>query len=88
MSTYSPGHLDALSDRVNTPESHILRLQSHQCHSVDRHRIEGHEIITGTVKTTGNGAHVLVPKDWRGAKVKIVRAERFSQAVRGGCSDP
>jgi putative transposon-encoded protein len=44
---------------------------------VDRNTIEAHAIITGTVKTTGNGAHVLVPKDWRGANVKIVRAERF-----------
>jgi len=40
---------------------------------MDRHEIEGHEVITGTVKATGNGAHVLVPKNWRGADVKIVR---------------
>ena len=40
---------------------------------MDRHEIEGHEVITGMVKATGNGAHVLVPKDWRGADVKIVR---------------
>ncbi len=36
-------------------------------------KIEGHEVIDGEVKPTGNGAHVLVPKDWRGADVKIVR---------------
>ncbi|MDR9381510.1 MAG: DUF2080 family transposase-associated protein [Natronomonas sp.] len=40
---------------------------------MDRHEIEGHEVIEGEVKATGNGAHVLVPKDWRGADVKIVR---------------
>jgi putative transposon-encoded protein len=38
-----------------------------------RHEIEGHAVIEGEVKATGNGAHVLVPKDWRGADVKIVR---------------
>ena len=40
---------------------------------MDRHEIEGHEVIDGEVKPTGNGAHVLVPKRWRGADVKIVR---------------
>ena len=40
---------------------------------MDRHEIEGHEVIEGEVKATGNGAHVLVPKDWRDADVKIVR---------------
>ncbi len=40
---------------------------------MDRHEIEGHEVIKGEVKATGNGAHVFVPKDWRGADVKIVR---------------
>ena len=40
---------------------------------MDRHKIEGHEVIEGEVKATGNGAHVLVPKGWRGADVKIVR---------------
>ena len=40
---------------------------------MDRHEIEGHEVIEGEVKQTGNGAHVLVPKDWRGADVKVVR---------------
>lgn len=39
----------------------------------DRFEINGHEVITGKVKPTGNSAHVLVPKDWRGADVKIVR---------------
>jgi|APHM01.1.fsa_nt_gi hypothetical protein len=39
----------------------------------DRHEIEGHELIEGKVKATGNGAHVLVPKAWRGTDVKIVR---------------
>ena len=40
---------------------------------MDWHEIEGHEVIEGEVKATGNGAHVLVPKRWRGADVKIVR---------------
>jgi len=40
---------------------------------VDRHEIEGHELIDGTAKATGNGAHVLGPKDWRGADVNVVR---------------
>jgi putative transposon-encoded protein len=40
---------------------------------MNRHEIEGHEVIDGEVKATGNGAHVFVPKDWRGADVKIVR---------------
>jgi putative transposon-encoded protein len=40
---------------------------------MDRHEVEGHEVIEGGVKPTGNGAHVLVPKRWRGADVKIVR---------------
>ena len=35
--------------------------------------IDGHEVIEADVKATGNGAHVLVPKRWRGADVKIVR---------------
>jgi putative transposon-encoded protein len=40
---------------------------------MDKHEIEGHEVIEGEVKATGNGAHVFAPKDWRGADVKIVR---------------
>lgn len=39
----------------------------------DRFEIEGHEVLDGEVKPTGNGAHVLVPRDWVGADVKIVR---------------
>ena len=39
---------------------------------MDRYEIEGHEVIDGTAKATGNGAHVLVPKRWRGADVKVV----------------
>lgn len=47
-----------------------------QCVNVlvtDRFEIAGHEVIEGEVKPTGNGAHVLVPKAWRSAHVKIVR---------------
>lgn len=39
----------------------------------DEFTIAGHEVIEGEVKPTGNGAHVLVPRDWLGADVKIVR---------------
>jgi putative transposon-encoded protein len=46
---------------------------------MDRHEIEGHEVIEGEVKATGNGAHVLVPKDWRGADVKIVRTTESNE---------
>ncbi|MFD1562506.1 DUF2080 family transposase-associated protein [Haloterrigena sp. H1] len=35
--------------------------------------INGHEVVDGDVKATGNGAHVYVPKRWRGADVKVVR---------------
>ena len=35
--------------------------------------INGHEAVDGNVKATGNGAHVYVPKRWRGADVKVVR---------------
>ncbi|CAJ53818.2 DUF2080 family transposase-associated protein [Haloquadratum walsbyi] len=38
-----------------------------------RHEIEDHEVIKGDIKATGNGAHVLVPKNWRDADVKNVR---------------
>ncbi len=40
---------------------------------MDRHETEGHEVIDGEATATDNGAHVFVPKDWRGANVKIVR---------------
>jgi putative transposon-encoded protein len=40
---------------------------------MDRYEIEGHEVIKGEAKATGNGAHVFVPKDWRGTDVKVVR---------------
>ncbi|ELY92776.1 hypothetical protein C483_07407 [Natrialba hulunbeirensis JCM 10989] len=40
---------------------------------MDRYEVEGHEVREAEVKPTGNGAHVLVPKRWRGATVKVVR---------------
>ena len=40
---------------------------------MDRYEVEGHEVHKSEVKPTGNGAHVLVPKRWRGATVKVVR---------------
>ncbi|WP_150123076.1 DUF2080 family transposase-associated protein [Haladaptatus sp. R4] len=30
-------------------------------------------MLDGTAKPSGNSAHVLVPKRWRGADVKVVR---------------
>lgn len=39
----------------------------------DRFEIHGHEVVEGNVTPVGNGAHVLVPKDWLGAEVKVVR---------------
>ena len=38
-----------------------------------RFTINGYEVVDGDVKATGNGAHVYVPKRWRGADVKVVR---------------
>lgn len=35
--------------------------------------INGEETIEKEAKPQGNGAHVIVPKDWIGAKVKITR---------------
>lgn len=40
---------------------------------MDTYQVEGHEVINGSVTATGNGAHVFVPKRWRGADVKVVR---------------
>ncbi|WP_137290366.1 DUF2080 family transposase-associated protein [Natronorubrum halophilum] len=40
---------------------------------MDRYEVEGHEVHEAEVKPTGNGAHVLVPKRWRGTTVKVVR---------------
>ncbi|CCC41870.1 DUF2080 family transposase-associated protein [Haloquadratum walsbyi] len=46
---------------------------------MDRHEIEDHEVIKGEIKATGNGAHVLVPKNWRDADVKNVQNVRTSE---------
>ncbi|QSG08148.1 DUF2080 family transposase-associated protein [Halapricum desulfuricans] len=35
--------------------------------------IRGEETIEKEVKPQGNGAHIIVPKDWIGAQVKITR---------------
>jgi len=40
---------------------------------MDRFEIEGDEVLEGTAKPSGNSAHVIVPKRWRGAEVKVVR---------------
>lgn len=41
--------------------------------------IHGEETIEKEVKPQGNGAHVIVPKDWIGAQVKITRITGPSQ---------
>ncbi len=35
--------------------------------------IKGEEVLDGTARPSGNSAHVIVPKRWRGADVKVVR---------------
>ena len=35
--------------------------------------LEGEEIIDRQAKEFGGSAHVTVPKDWRGADVKVIR---------------
>lgn len=41
--------------------------------SEDDFTITGHEVMSSEVTPHGNGAKVLVPKDWRGDSVKVVR---------------
>nr|WP_254525989.1 DUF2080 family transposase-associated protein [Natrinema caseinilyticum] len=45
---------------------------------MDRFEIEGEEVLDGTAKPSGNSAHVIVPKSWRGADVKVVRTSEPS----------
>ena len=40
---------------------------------MDRHEIEGYEVLDRDARAVGNGAHVYVPKSWIGADVKVVR---------------
>jgi len=40
---------------------------------IDKYEIEGEEVLEGTAKPSGNSAHAIVPKRWRGADVKVVR---------------
>jgi putative transposon-encoded protein len=42
--------------------------------SKDKFTISGYEVIEKTAKPHGNGARVLVPRDWSGEDVKIVKA--------------
>jgi len=42
---------------------------------MDTHKIEGEEVIERKVKSTGNGAHVYVPKEWLDSDVKVVRQQ-------------
>ncbi len=38
-------------------------------------RMEGYEVVEKTVKLSGNGAQVYVPKHWSNKKVKVVLIE-------------
>jgi hypothetical protein len=40
---------------------------------MDEFEITGHELIRRTATEHGNGAHVYVPKEWRGSQLAIVR---------------
>lgn len=48
----------------------------------ERFEIEGEEVLDGEVKSFENSAHVVVPKSWCGADVKIVRT---SPSGTGSC---
>ena len=37
------------------------------------YKLNGYEEIERKVSTIGNGAHVLVPRKWKDADVKIIR---------------
>lgn len=39
----------------------------------DTYNINGYEVKQGSVKPHGNGARVLVPRDWIGEDVKIIK---------------
>lgn len=39
--------------------------------------LSGYEEIERKVSTTGNGAHVLVPRKWEGVAVKVIRLDGF-----------
>lgn len=39
----------------------------------DTYKIEGYEVKENNVKPHGNGARVILPKDWVGEKAKIIR---------------
>jgi len=41
--------------------------------------IDGEEVLDGEVKPFGNSAHVIVPKRWRGADVKVVRTSKSTE---------
>lgn len=36
-------------------------------------KLMGREAITREVKETGNGAHVMIPREWRGENVTVIR---------------
>ncbi len=45
----------------------------------NRFEMDGEEVLDSKVKTFGNGAHITVPKRWRGADVKVVRVSEPTQ---------
>lgn len=48
--------------------------------SKDEFVLSGYEVIEKEAKPHGNGARVLVPKDWAGENVKIVRATESGES--------
>jgi putative transposon-encoded protein len=44
-----------------------------------QYQITGHEVLDRDVREIGNGAHVLVPKRWIGADVKVVRTSEADE---------
>lgn len=42
----------------------------------DHYEIQGHEVIEKEAAAHGTGAHVYLPKEWLGDRVKIVRVTK------------
>jgi|Deesub1362B_J571_1020462.scaffolds.fasta_scaffold00216_4 putative transposon-encoded protein len=46
--------------------------------------LQGEEVVEREVKRIGNSAHVMLPRSWIGAKVKVIRLKKDTQAEDGG----
>ncbi len=62
-----------LQRHIHRPTDTFISLNNVYTSYMGEFTINGHEVVDGDVKATGNGAHVYVPKRWRGADVKVVR---------------